>query len=213
VLKVRRIENVTAKQRLVIATRNEGKAAEIRELLGEIPLQLLSLSDFDRAGDAEEPEDSYAGNAICKAQYYSLATGEMVLADDSGLEVNALEGKPGVLSARYAGPNATDNERRLKLLHELATSNSPDRRARFVCAVAVSLKDGIILKVTESICEGSIGKEPRGDSGFGYDPIFVPSGYSQTFGELPEEVKNQISHRAKAVALMREFLLTEKWCA
>ena len=197
----------------MIATRNEGKAAEIRTLLGEIPFELLSLRDFARAGEAEEPEDSYAGNARCKAQYYSLATGEMVLADDSGLEVNALEGKPGVLSARYAGPNATDNQRRLKLLDELATSNSPDRRARFVCAVAVSLKNGIILKVTEGICEGSIWNEPRGDSGFGYDPIFVPNGYSQTFGELPEEVKNRISHRAKAVALIREFLLTEKWSA
>ena len=120
---------------------------------------------------------------------------------------------PGVLSARYAGPNATDNQRRRKLLDELATINSSDRRARFVCAVAVSLKNGIILKVTEGICEGSIGKEPRGDSGFGYDPIFVPSGYSQTFGELPEEVKNRISHRAKAVALMKEFLLSEKWSA
>jgi non-canonical purine NTP pyrophosphatase, rdgB/HAM1 family len=197
----------------VIATRNEGKAAEIRMLLGSVPFELLSLSDFDRAGEAEEPEDTYAGNAKCKAQYYSLATGEMVLADDSGLEVKALEGKPGVLSARYAGPNATDNQRRRKLLNELATINSSDRRARFVCAVAVSLKNGIILKVTEGICEGLIGKEPRGDSGFGYDPIFVPSGYTQTFGELAEEVKNQISHRARAIALMREFLLTEKWSA
>jgi len=191
----------------VIATRNDGKATEIRTLLGEIPFELLSLRDFARAGEAEEPEDSYAGNARCKAQYYSLATGEMVLADDSGLEVNALGGKPGVLSARYAGPNATDNQRRLKLLYELATSNSRDRGARFVCAVALSLKNGIILKVTEGICEGLIWNEPRGDSGFGYDPIFVPNGYSQTFGELPEEVKNRISHRAKAVALMREFLL------
>lgn len=209
----RRVENVTTKKRLVIATRNEGKAAEIRTLLGEIPFELLSLSDFARAGEAEEPEDSYAGNARCKAQYYSLATDEMVLADDSGLEVKALDGEPGVLSARYAGPHATDNQRRLKLLHELATKNSADRRARFVCAVAVSRKNGIILKVTEGICKGSIGKEPRGDSGFGYDPIFVPSGYSQTFGELAEEVKNRISHRAKAVALMREFLLIEKWSA
>ena len=204
---------MTTKKRLVIATRNEGKEAEIRTLLGEIPFELLSLRDFARAGEAEESEDSYAGNARCKAQHYSLATDEMVLADDSGLEVNALEGKPGVLSARYAGPNATDNQRRLKLLSELATSNSLDRGARFVCAVALSLKNVIILKVTEGICEGLIWNCPRGDSGFGYDPIFVPNGYSQTFGELPEEVKNRISHRAKAVALVREFLLTEKWSA
>jgi len=213
VLTVRRVENVTTKKRLVIATRNKGKAAEIRKLIGEIPFELLSLSDFARAGVAEEPEDTYAGNAMYKSQYYSLATDEMVLADDSGLEVNALDGKPGVLSARYAGPHATDNQRRLKLLHELATKNSPDRKARFVCAVAVSLNNGIVLKVTEGICDGSIGREPRGDSGFGYDPIFVPSGFSQTFGELPEEVKNRISHRARAVALMREFLMTEKWSA
>jgi XTP/dITP diphosphohydrolase len=208
---VRRVDHVSTKERLVIATRNEGKAAEIRVLLGETPFELLSLSDFDRAGEAEEQENSYAGNAISKAQYYALATGELVLADDSGLEVASLDGAPGVLSARYAGPSATDSQRRLKLLQELVARNSTDRGARFVCAVAVSGRNGRILKVTEGFCEGSICREPRGDSGFGYDPIFLPNGYSQTFGELSETVKNQISHRAKAVTQMKEFLLTKKW--
>ena len=204
---------MTTIKRLVIATRNEGKATEIRTLFGEIPFELLSLSTFRDAGEAPEIEDSYAGNAAAKAHYYAAATGEFVLADDSGLEVAALDGAPGVLSARYAGPSSSDSERRLKLLNEIGRTRSADRSARFVCATALASRDGKIVKVTHGICAGSISLEPRGKSGFGYDPIFVPSDYQQTFGELNESIKNQISHRAKAINLVKQFLFAENWYA
>ena len=200
---------MSTKSRLVIATHNEGKAAEIRTLFGDTPFELFSLSIFKDAGEAPEIENSYEGNATSKARYYAAFTGEFVLADDSGLEVSALDGAPGVLSARYAGPTASDSERRLKLLHEIARTHTADRSARFVCALALASRTGEIIKVTHGICLGSISFEPRGNSGFGYDPIFIPKEYAQTFGELSEGVKNQISHRAKAIALMRQFMLSE----
>jgi XTP/dITP diphosphohydrolase len=189
-----------------MATRNQGKAFEIRAILRDLPLQLLSLNDFE-VNEAEETEDSFVGNAISKARYYANATDEYVLADDSGLEVAALGGAPGVLSARYAGPDASDHDRRVKLLQELASSRTLDRSARFVCAVAIVKPNQELLNVTEGFCDGSICERPRGVSGFGYDPIFVPEGYDQTFAELSEEVKNQISHRGKALQAIREFLL------
>lgn len=204
---------MSTKSRLVIATRNEGKAAEIRTLFGDTPFELLSLSIFKEAGEAPETEDSYEGNATSKARYYAASTGEFVLADDSGLEVVALNGAPGVLSARYAGPTASDSERRLKLLDEIARAQAADRSARFVCALALASKTAEIIKVTHGICAGSICLEPRGNSGFGYDPIFIPKDHEQTFGELAEPVKNRISHRAKAIVLMRRFLLAEDWSA
>jgi XTP/dITP diphosphohydrolase len=194
--------------RLVIATRNQGKTSEIRTLLGNIPWKFISLDDFESVGTADELEDSYSGNATSKARYYARATGEWVLADDSGLEVAALAGAPGVKSARYGGPNASDEDRRMKLLREIASGGLQNRSARFVCAVAVAKPNEEIFELTYGVCEGSISEEPRGDSGFGYDPIFIPNGYDQTFGELSERVKNRISHRARAIMTMREFLLT-----
>lgn len=199
--------------RLVIATRNPGKAAEIQDLLGNIELRLLSLNDFENVGLATETEDTYCGNAISKAQYYAAATGEWILADDSGLEVAALAGAPGVFSARYAGTNSSDEDRRVKLLQALAHVAPGDRTARFVCAVAFAKPNGKLIRVEEGVCEGSISREPHGISGFGYDPIFVPHGHHQTFGELPQFVKNNISHRAKAIAKMRAFLLAKNWSA
>jgi XTP/dITP diphosphohydrolase len=195
-------------KRLVIATHNKGKAAEIKTLLGKTVWTLLSLDEFPAIGEAAENAETYAGNAMAKAAYYAHATGEFVLADDSGLEVSALGGAPGVFSARYAGPNATDAERRIKLLTEL--DGMIDRTARFVCAAAIAEPDGKIVKITEGICEGVISENPRGHSGFGYDPIFVPSGYTSTFGELSDEIKNQISHRAKAIRAVRGFLELER---
>ena len=191
--------------RLVIATRKKGKAVEIRTILSDLPLLLLSLNDFE-VNEAEENEDSFVGNAISKARYYAKATNEYVLADDSGLEVAALGGAPGVLSARYAGVDASDHDRRVKLLEKLASTGSPDRSARFVCAVAISKPNQELLSVTESFCDGSICENPRGDSGFGYDPIFIPDGYDQTFAELPQEVKNLLSHRGNALLGTRDFL-------
>lgn len=191
-------------KRLVIATHNKGKAVEIKTLLGDISWTLLSLDQFENVGEAVEDADTYSGNAAAKASYYAQTTGEWVLADDSGLEVQALGGAPGVLSARYAGPNASDSERRLKLLSELLGVD--DRRARFVCSAAIANSSGQIVKTAEGICEGVISQNPRGDSGFGYDPIFIPSGYDLTFGELSDQIKNQISHRAKAIRGLCSFL-------
>jgi XTP/dITP diphosphohydrolase len=133
----------------------------------------------------------------------------LALADDSGLEVEALGGAPGVLSARYAGDDASDADRRALVLSELATTElagSDNRRARFVCAVALARPSGEVLNLSEGICEGSITFAPRGSSGSGYDPLFVPDGYDQTFAELSDQIKNQISHRARALIKLREYL-------
>lgn len=176
-------------------------------MLGDIPWSLVTLDQFENVGEAEENESTYVGNAISKAKFYASATGEIVMADDSGLEVTALAGAPGVLSARYGGPDGRDEDRRIKLLSELKSTSSSDRSARFVCAAVMANPEGEVLQVVEGICEGSICFDERGKSGFGYDPIFVPDGYHQTFGELSEEVKNTISHRARALQRMRQFLI------
>jgi XTP/dITP diphosphohydrolase len=125
------------------------------------------------------------------------------------LEVEALDGAPGVISARYAGEQATDAERRRLLLTELAKTGSDNRRARFVCAIAIASVEGEVVNLSEGICEGTITLAPRGESGFGYDPLFVPDGYDQTFAELSDEIKNRISHRARALLKLREFLIGE----
>ena len=149
---------------------------------------------------------TYAENAIAKAKFYAAATGMLALADDSGLEVAALGGAPGVYSARYAGVGASDADRRQLLLAELAKVDSGIRQARFVAAVAIVDPNGEVLNLSEGICEGTIIFESRGTSGFGYDPLFVPDGYDQTFAELPDEVKNRISHRARALMRTRDSL-------
>jgi XTP/dITP diphosphohydrolase len=190
--------------RLVIATHNKGKVIEIKTLLGDIDWCILSLDQFAGIGEAIEDADTYSANAISKASYYAQITGEWVLADDSGLEVAALGGAPGVLSARYAGPDASDSQRRFKLLNELAGVS--ERHARFVCAAVIADPHGTVMKLAEDVCVGTISDNPRGDSGFGYDPIFVPSGYDLTFGELSYDIKNKISHRAKAILALRNFL-------
>ena len=190
--------------RLVIATHNKGKAVEIKTLLGDIGWTFLSLDQFENVGEATEDAETYYGNAAAKASYYARMTGEWVLADDSGLEVQALGGAPGVFSARYAGPNASDSQRRLKLLTELTGVN--DRKARFVCLAAIANSKGNIMKTAEGICDGVISQKVCGTSGFGYDPIFIPMGFDLTFGELSEEIKNRISHRAKAIRGLHSFL-------
>jgi XTP/dITP diphosphohydrolase len=209
---------------LLLGTRNPGKIHEIKLIIGDLAFQrdrgvecdlgfeLRSLVEFPHVAVAEENADTYAENAIAKAQFYARPTGLLALADDSGLEVEALGGAPGVMSARYAGEDATDAERRNLLLSELAKTSSgnsqlsPNRRARFVCAIAVAAPDGAVLNLSEGVCEGTITSESRGSSGFGYDPLFVPDGYHQTFAELSDEVKNQISHRARALIQLRSFL-------
>ena len=192
---------------LVIATRNPGKAKEIRTILGAVPWNLLSLEDFRHVGEAPEDEDSFEGNAVSKAHFYASATNHWVLADDSGLEVATLGGAPGVHSARYAGVGASDADRRAKLLNEMRAFSVDDRKARFVCVCAIVKPDLQVFAVTRGICFGSIVGEERGVSGFGYDPIFKPEGFDETFGQLSEEVKNGISHRGKALAEVRKLLL------
>ena len=195
---------------LLLGTRNAGKVREIQTILGNVPWTIRSLREFEDVGTADETGQTYSDNATSKAQFYARATGVCVLADDSGLEVKALGGAPGVLSARYAGEKASDADRRALLLLELAKVPQRDRTARFVCAVAVATPNGTVLNVSEGICNGQIIFEPRGDGGFGYDPLFVPDGFDQTFAELADSIKNQISHRARALLKTRDFLIGDR---
>ena len=194
---------------LVLGTRNPGKVHEIKLMLGDLPIPRLSLADFENVGLAPEDSETYSGNASSKARFYARATGHIALADDSGLEVDALGGAPGVYSARYAGHDATDADRRALLLTELTNNPGETRTARFVCVVAIASPDGELIELFEGVCNGRIGFEARGGGGFGYDPLFIPDGYSQTFAELPESLKNTISHRALALAKATAFLLAD----
>lgn len=189
---------------LLIATRNAGKIRELEELLADLPVKLRSLNDFPGIIEPEETGATFAENAVLKASDYARQTGIWALADDSGLEVEALGGAPGILSARYAGVEASDAERIAKLLGEL--EKAENRAARFVCAMAIADKTGGTRFQAEGICGGEITDAARGTKGFGYDPVFVPEGFSETFGELSGEVKSQISHRARAVNKIIAYL-------
>src|SRR5215208_6474450 len=191
---------------LLLGTRNAGKVKEIASMLADSGWSFCSLQEFENVSCAEENGETYSENAIAKARFYAAATGLWTLADDSGLEVATLGGAPGVLSARYAGDHATDADRRQLLLSELAKTGDEHRRARFVAAVAIANAGGELINVAEGVCEGTITFDPRGDGGFSYDPLFIPDGYNQTFAELPESVKNRISHRARALMKTKLFL-------
>ena len=192
--------------RLLLGTRNPGKVKEITTIFEGTGWTFSSLQEFADVRAAVEDGMTYVENAIAKARFYARATGLLALADDSGLEVAALGGAPGVFSARYAGDNASDADRRKLLLSELAKVDSRDRRARFVAAIAIAAPDGEVLNVSDGVCNGTIIFEPRGTGGFGYDPLFVPDGYAQSFAELSDEIKNRISHRARALMQTRDFL-------
>jgi XTP/dITP diphosphohydrolase len=205
----------SASMEILIATGNPGKIREIEEALRDIPIRLRYLREFPNILSVEETGRTYAENAILKAVSYSQQTRICALADDSGLEVDALGGLPGVRSARYGGSGASDHDRTEKLLSALSKHHGSERTARFVCSMALAgwtsteaagNDQPAVIHVCESKCEGLIGGKPRGNNGFGYDPVFVPMGYENTFGELPSTVKNVISHRAQALATMREFL-------
>jgi XTP/dITP diphosphohydrolase len=197
----------TFPKELIIATRNAGKIKEVQELLSDLPLVLRSLRDFPQTREVEETGATFMENASLKARDYALQTAGWALSDDSGLEVEALGGAPGLFSARYAGHDAADADRIELLLSELARTGDTLRRARFVCAVALANPAGRIIHVCEGVCEGHIADGPRGVRGFGYDPVFIPQGYAQSFGELSSEIKAGISHRARALKDMRRFLL------
>jgi len=192
--------------KLVLATRNLGKVRELGEMLSDQRhVEILSLRDFPDAPQIVEDGETYEENAIKKATQIVEHTGYLTLGDDSGLEVDALNGAPGVHSARYAGENATDAQRIEKLLDALKDVPNDQRTARFKCAMAIAEPEGQ-SKVVVGVCEGKIIREARGVHGFGYDPVFVPAGYNRTFAELGDEVKNRISHRAKALKMASKVL-------
>ena len=191
---------------LLLATRNVHKAREFSEILGG-DFIVRALSEESDASAIEETGSTFAENAILKAVAISRRSPALVVADDSGLEVDALDGAPGVFSARYAGPHATDAENIARLRSALrAVSKNELPTARFRCLLALA-RDGEILGTFEGVIEGVIVDVPRGRDGFGYDPIFQPDGGTKTFAELPAVEKNRISHRAKAIHLLRAALL------
>lgn len=194
----------TPRLELLVATRNSGKVQEIKLALQDLPLRLRFPDEFPELSLVDESGNSYEENAIIKARSYSRQTGLCALADDSGLEVAALGGGPGLLSARYAGSQASDEERIARLLSELSSSQGRERQARFMCVVAIA--DSRLINVAEGRCEGRIAEVPRGENGFGFDPIFIPENYESTFAELSLQTKNKISHRAQALARTRQFL-------
>ena len=188
--------------KLVFATNNRHKLDEIRAILGD-KIELLSLNDINCHDDIPETADTLQGNAIIKARYIYEKFGINCFADDTGLEVDALGGEPGVYSARYAGEECDPKENMNKLLDNL--TGISDRKAQFRTVIALII--GEEKHLFEGIVRGTIIEERRGEGGFGYDPIFVPEGYEHTFAELGSEVKNRISHRAKAVKQLAEYLL------
>ncbi|SJZ68442.1 XTP/dITP diphosphatase [Selenihalanaerobacter shriftii] len=196
--------------KIFLATGNQGKIKEMKELLSNLDIEIVTSDQFEDVPEVIEDGDTLADNAIKKAKELAEYTGLIAIADDTGLIVDALDGKPGVYSARYAGENATDEENNKKLLHELADLSLEERTARFKTVVALANpgqeEESIAFKTIQGVCEGQIGYKPLGENGFGYDPLFIPKGYDRTFAQLNSEVKNQISHRAKALIKMKKYL-------
>ena len=184
---------------IVIATRNKGKTAEISALLKGFPVLIKNLDDFGPIPEVEEDGETFDENAYKKASFVSKVLGYPALADDSGLVVDALDGAPGVYSARYAGEKASDRQRYLKLLDEM--NGHTNRKAAFECVISLAVPTGAALTY-EGRCEGLITEEPAGDGGFGYDPVFYYPPLKKTFGQLSREDKSRISHRGKA---LKEF--------
>lgn len=193
-------------RRLLMATRNPGKAREYAELLADLPLSVTTLDAEGVTANVEESGQTFQENARLKATTYARLTGLWTWADDSGLEVDALDGRPGVWSARYGGPAATDRDRYLTLLDELRRNPERPRTARFRCVVALALAPGQVL-TAEGVLAGVIAEEPRGAHGFGYDPVFFVPAQNGTLAELPPSIKNRISHRAVAAAAAKQLLV------
>jgi XTP/dITP diphosphohydrolase len=189
---------------LLIGTGNPGKAREIQLALDGLPFMLRSLDEYSDLSAPIECGESYADNAIIKATDYARQTGLCVLADDSGLEVDWLEGAPGLHSARFG--SGSDADRVELLLEKLEGAMNGDRRARFVSVVAIVHPSVGVINVARGECRGRINDTPLGSNGFGYDPVFIPDGYELTFGQLTNDVKAGISHRAKSLALTNAFL-------
>jgi XTP/dITP diphosphohydrolase len=198
--------NAMKMQKLVVATSNRGKVREIHHILSGYPFEISWLGDhFDPIPDIPETGTTFEENARQKASWVFSRLGMRTLADDSGLEVDYLKGMPGVYSARFAGENADDASNCAKLLSLLSGVAAEKRGARFRCVVVMQLSESESL-IAEGTCEGRIGFQLRGTNGFGYDPLFIPDGYSESFAQLDAEVKNSISHRGRALKRMRELV-------
>ena len=201
------MENRYSAVEIVLATRNKKKIEEIKRITSGVPITILSLDDFSGCPDVIEDNDTFEGNAVQKAVSACRCTGKPALADDSGLEVEALNGRPGVHSSRYAGVtnHISDAKNNEKLLAELETVPDEKRGARFVCCIALAFPSGVV-RTFFGFAPGRISREPRGTNGFGYNPIFVPEGHARTFAEMTNEEKDGLSHRGKALAKCIEFI-------
>ncbi|NLO81798.1 MAG: XTP/dITP diphosphatase [Clostridiales bacterium] len=193
-------------RRIIAATNNPGKIKEIKQILNDLPFEILSLKDAGVNIRVTEDGSSFEENALKKAMEIFKYTGQAVLADDSGLEVMALGGQPGVYSARFAGENATDEENNAKLLKMLEAVPFERRQAVFRCVVVLVRPDASVLRATGA-CYGKIGFSPAGRNGFGYDPLFIVDGLGKTFAELTPEEKNVISHRGVALKKLKELII------
>jgi len=190
---------------VVIATRNAGKLREIKEILAPLNLKILSLKDFSGISEITEDGSSFAQNAAKKAREVARQTGRLAIADDSGLAVDALRGRPGIFSSRYAGEKSTDEEKYQKLLEEMRGIPEQKRHAAFICAIAIATPQGRV-ELLEGKCGGQIALAPRGEHGFGYDPVFFLPELGKTMAELDPEVKNRVSHRARALEKLKAVL-------
>ena len=196
-------------EKIIFATGNEGKMREVRMILGDLGIQVISMKEAGVTAEADENGTTFEENAIIKAKEIMEKTGEIVLAGDSGLEVDALGGEPGIYSARYMGYDTSYHIKNNSLIERLEGKTGEERSARFVCAIAACFPDGRVL-TTRGTMEGQIGYEEKGENGFGYDPVFYLPEYQCYSAELPLEEKNKLSHRGKALRLMKEALQREQ---
>ena len=196
-------------EKIIFATGNEGQMREVRMILGDLGIQVISMKEAGVTAEADENGTTFEENAIIKAKEIMEKTGEIVLADDSGLEVDALGGEPGIYSARYMGYDTSYHIKNNSLIELLEGKTGEERSARFVCAIAACFPDGRVL-TTRGTMEGQIGYEEKGENGFGYDPVFYLPEYQCYSAELPLEEKNKLSHRGKALRLMKEALQREQ---
>ncbi|HEX2925502.1 MAG TPA: XTP/dITP diphosphatase [Ruminiclostridium sp.] len=192
-------------QRIIVATKNKGKIREIKDVLSGLPFEVISMNEAGIDIDVVEDGKTFEENSLKKALEICKVSKSLVIADDSGLEVDFLNGAPGIYSARFAGPEASDADKNKKLLDLLKDVPFEKRTARFVCAIAVAFPDGRNF-VIRGTCEGFIDFECKGNNGFGYDPLFFIQQYNKTMGEIDADLKNEISHRAKALAKMQNQL-------
>src|SRR6056297_1602362 len=199
-------------EKLLIASTNKGKIKEVRAQLKDFDFEIIGLDNFPELMNIKEDGETFSENALKKARVSAKKTNLITLADDSGLEVDYLNGKPGIYSARFSGKNATDEENNKKLLKELEDVEKEKRTARFRCVMAIYDPHNDYHKTVDGNCEGRILKTPRGENGFGYDPLFFVESKGKTMAELAPEIKNKISHRANALEKMKK-IIKEEFCS